>query len=433
MSDGIPSPAELRERAESAPQELSVETIRTAAVAEDWDTVRAAADALVTVGEAASERLPALLDAVASRLDGAGPKERNRGTTVLRDVAAEHPEAVTATVPALADRLDDEYPPVRVVAADALALAAAEDPDAVAPVADALGGALRSDHPEARRAGLSVARELAMAVPAALAPAVGALVSVVERPPGDSSDVGLRGPRDRTPKQLVDHDEASSARRFREREQATQALMEVVTADPGAFTGTDATTVDPPARKLATVAVRPDDRAIRKPILEVLAALAEAEPWALAPAVKPLSEFLAAGDADLRSLALAAHALGFAAVDGSVAATVAPAVPTLGTLAESEDADHRGAAVGLLAAVADYCPVAVAPLIGCCVDLLDPSEPWFVRANAARTLGQVGTVDGAGQPEDVLGALRRTMQTDPNDDVRSAASDALERLSDRHD
>jgi hypothetical protein len=147
--------------------------------------------------------------------------------------------------------------------------------------------------------------------------------------------------------------------------------------------------------------------------------VAASHPSAVEPAVSRLTALFDADRADLRAAAAAV----LADVADHCPDVVAPATERVATLlAEAEDETVRGEATAVLAGLARTRPErvrnagAVDPLVGA---LAADGTP--TRSNAAWILGRIGARDA----RDALAARR---QTDPELEVREAASWALDRL-----
>lgn len=372
-------------------------------------TAEAAAVALCDADEAVGSD-DGSLDALARILTGdaadADVDERMAAAGVLANVAAKRSDLAPDIVSTLRACLDD--PVTETIALRALATVAEGSPAAVDPALSAVGDRLTTAPLPTRQAAVQVLHARTDADPAAASEVVGSLVTAVTS--GDESSpetADLPGHE-----QLRRREDAVAGDRFRL--QVAAVLEDVAAAKPGA--------VGPELDRLGPVLDLETTRNVhlRERVAEVARVAAGAAPDTAVELAPSLVALLDASRMPSSLRGASAGALASLADVRPEATTerAKTAVPALETLQTDDEPSVRAQASTLLSYVAKRHPDSVVPVTDSLVEALD-DDHVPVRASVVWTLAALDT-------NRARAALRETVETDPDDDVRALASELLE-------
>jgi hypothetical protein len=228
----------------------------------------------VVLDDVAPESIPA--DELRAALESERSLVRQRGARVCVALAEDDVDRIRPFVDALGSALRDDNAGVRQTAASALRAVAAVDADAVAGVVDDVVALTRSDLPDIRLAGAELLAEVAKERPAACASVVDGLVETLDGPragaDGDSFAADVADPG--TEEAIRQRDRESREYGRRARELLSNVLVAVADDSPAAV----ADRVDAVADLAAT-----DDEIVRGAALDTLGALARESPEAVQP------------------------------------------------------------------------------------------------------------------------------------------------------
>lgn len=343
---------------------------------------------------------------------------RKTGALLVGELADDF-EAIEPLVPelyALIERTDDPGEQlVRFKALPALSRIGRTRPDAVRPALPALADALDDDVLAVRRHAIDAISHLAAADPDSLVDHVEDVAAVLEAENVDSG--AFEGDRvkrrqrslSRRAEQTQAHSEGMTVTL-----RAAETLADVAEHRPEAVTSV----LEDVAAALADAHPKISD-----PLTRLLGHVAEDDPAAIEPVLPTLGAALRDADETARRRLVRVLAGAAEAHPEEVASAAAPAAPAvLDSMADWDDR-ARGFAVGVLSYVAESHPEALEGRTAEIVELLD-SERAYVRANAAWTLGYLGT-------ESATEALRELRETDPDREIREVAARALEMTESR--
>jgi HEAT repeat protein len=400
---------DLRQQAEADPSRVSPDAlVRALSIyPEEADAV---GKVLATLDEAGEARHA--VAAVADCLRDDDETVRAGAASALHDYLDKRSEPDTDLLKPLTRRLDDEYGVARRQAGAALRAMARKDPTVAVTATDRLPALLDGANPRQTKIGLDLVEMVvetdAEAAVDLLAPLLEMLDSLPEMEAGvipvDGAGMGGGGP-------AYDQYTSSAEQSQRLRIRLAALAHEILVSRPSA--------VNDHLDAVCTVLETVDAGAVRAHLAEALGHVADGDPDTVASAVAPLGALLA--DDDQGVVVAAAWALGILAETHPqrVADVTAGHVESLEQLL-SGDENAQTVSVGLLSYVCENRPEVVDGISEALVAQLAADSP-NVRAMAAVGLGRAGVTDAA--PE-----LRNRAENDPDEDVRAAAADAVDRL-----
>lgn len=413
--------SELSERVTEDPSNVTVGELDELVGEAVDDPDGPATEALSAVLEAEPDRAATVGAALADRLDADRPAvELGSALFLLREFAELHPEEAAPLAPTVFDVLDHEHPTVEDRAVRALEPLGTSNTTAVADRVDAVEEMLADDRVVHRAVGVELAVALAEDDPGAAGPLLDGLLTVAETeyesPVQDADPNTLDispGPPGEQPQALVDDDRQQRMRHDALRERAAVGIALLAEHDPGALA--------PHAASVGEAIDATDWPVLQYGLVDALAPVAEAHPEDAMVALDPLVDSL---DPDIRSQdrARAALALSFLADadEQRVADAVEDRLDAVLDLLEADEPEVQSAGAGLLMYVGEQSPDRVAEATDLLLDMLDAEDP-SVRGSAAWVLGIAGD-------EDARDRLQAVAESDPDEEVRSAAEQALTRL-----
>ncbi|MFC6975243.1 HEAT repeat domain-containing protein [Halomicroarcula sp. GCM10025709] len=222
---------------------------------------------------------------------------RRRGARVCAALAADDVDAVRAFVDTLGRLLRDDDPGVVQAAAAALTEVATADPDAATPVLDDATALADSTLGGVQIAGAQLLGAVAKRRPDRCTPVVAALLDRLVRPPDhtESQSVAARV-EDSVTQRTIQHYEQEERERERVARQVfANVVVAVAEADPSALAGHVETVAE-----VATA----EDPVVRGAALDILAAVARESPRAVDPVAETVIACLDADERVLRARAV---------------------------------------------------------------------------------------------------------------------------------
>jgi HEAT repeat protein len=344
-------------------------------------------------------------------------ERRNTAAQFVTALAREHRGAAAPATEALISLLDDEYALARKSAAEALQWIGGEEPERLLPAVEYLPGLFESDLPQTRQTAVVLAWEVAGTDASALAPILDALLGVLEEevPEADPSETLAQAQANREQAEAIrDHHREMQQDVRQARERTGVVIAGVADAAPGAV----AARVD----GILSILDGESDPVVQGSLVEAVGIVAQHDPDPVAESgVAPVAgDLLDHEDRGLAAKAAWTLAMLAERYPDPVREATLPRIEAVRVLLDEEEAWSRGTAASLLGYLADSDPEAVDPARERLIELLD-DEAAYVRGSAAMTLGDLGE-------ETVREKLETMAAEDPDEEVRSAAAAALERL-----
>ena len=298
----------------------------------------------------------------------------------LARLAEADPSTGLTAVPVLTTELQGSDPAIQADAVTILSSVAQEHPEEVTPAAEDIIEFLASEaDPDVLADAITIVAEIADSNPGAVVDAVPKLAAVLQ----DGS------PADAT---------------------ATTAIQRIAEAYPDAVV---------PITPQLTAYLGESDESHRIGALAILGILSKDYPDVAEDTIPTAIELL---DADRYKLRANAAGL-LADLADAYPDQVKPVVPRAIELLDDSDEKARYNATSILARIAKTDPDAVEPAIEPLIDALDEGFA-YARSNACWALGYLAA-------EDALERLRDIEETDPNEEVRHAASVAIDEIEER--
>lgn len=417
MLEDDPDIESLFERAADDPKTITAEELERIldAIGEGYEAETEALFLIVQEKPAFTRRV---IDRTTTVLRSGEFEERAKAGRILAAIASHHPDQVADVAPKLIDAIDEEeFSGIYNAILESLTYVAQADPEAVTLLRSELPSLLRDDLPTARRHAADIARTLASSDPENCTPLIAALLEVVGNRYESASESFDSRTMSGVPEQMVKKDTEAAQEQNRIRGRAAEALAEIARADPEAMIGETDELVELLRTEPSPL---PHDE-----LLEIVAVIAQERPAAITEAIDPLVELLRAESETAETKATAAWILALLSEvnEDRVTDAVRPVVPTVIDLLDADDTPARGAAASLLMYVADRHPDRVVAATEPLLVLLDDDAP-FIRGSAAWVLGRVGDID-------IRDRLADVAESDPDEEVREAASQAVELIDDR--
>ena len=404
-------PARLRERAASEPATVEPGAVARALEANPGEAA-AVGDVLRSLD--GSERGAAAVAATADRLAHDDDAVRAGAASALGVYLDDSRTADPAVVRSLAARFDDEYGVARREAGIALRALARDSPEAALEAVDSLPELLDPSDPQLTAIGLDLVETVVEADTGAAVDLLGPLLETVRATP-DLTGGAVPTHGEGMGSGAVAHDQYESFARKNQRlrNRTASAIGEVLREEPLA--------VDTHRDVLVAVLESVDSGAVRVFLVEALGEVAETRPELVVPFVGTLGDLL--DDEDSGVVAAAAWTLGILGESHGqrVADVVATRVDSLERLL-SDGEEARVVSIGVLSYVCEHRPESTDRVAETLVEQLD-ADSSRVRAMTALALGHGGI-------EAAAAALDDLAETDPDEEVRAAAADALDHIRD---
>lgn len=356
---------------------------------------------------------------------------------VLARLGQRHPERAAAASPLLIEMTASDSVPIRNYALTALAAVSAERPATVREVGPRLAEYFDSTYPNARRRAVEIAATLSQTYPAEIAPHVPELATALQPPRTEDSAavIAERFATERTGRDSDDGESAtetvdesvfpaSVAEQFKlEREAGVGESVQNGIQQERAATAVsnvaahDVDTVTPHVNTLFEALTDDTTTETRRAVLDALYAISRHDPEAVMAGIEPVSSQLSASSEGTRGAAARVLAVCGEENPEYVTDVVGNPDPLVVELLDADHAWVRGAGVNLLSYIAEVAPDRVRPAVEEIVELLDVEE-LFIRGGAVWCLRYLG---GPVARE----ALRTTAESDPEEQVRRMADEAL--------
>lgn len=375
-------------------------------IASDEVPPEEAVDLLCNVAESDRDAVGDALDDLTTFVaTDASMEDRQSAITAIARYVTTRPAYAADVVSALGKVIDD--PAVGITVLRALAVIADETPEAVDSVLEEVGRRLTDDPIPARQSAVRILQRRTDDDPTAVSHLTSQLVDVVS----SSERSNVNDPRVPNYEHRRLQEQTVAEEQLRQRTAAV--LTELADADPD--------TVAPELDRLVQVLdpTTPRNPYLREQVLEIVQSVATVAPDTAVATVDSLVAVVESAHLPASLRAGAASTLATLA-DERFEATTEPtrtAIPALGDLLTAAEPTVRASAGILLSYVAQRYPEEVAPLTDTLTNRLD-DESISVRASAVWTLGYVG--NNASRD-----ALRETIDTDSDSDVRAVAAEFL--------
>lgn len=350
--------------------------------------------------------------AVADRLDHERDPVRAAAASAFHTYFTEQPVYDEAIVRSLGARLEDEYAVARRHAGAALRAVSHEHPRAVFEAIDQIPTLLDPDNPRVTSIGTDLV-EIAVETDAAAAiDLIGPVLKTLREIPSlEAGVIPAEGTGMSSSAPAHDQYESFAGETQQIRARLASIAREILVDQPSAVHGR----LDVVKDILESV----DAGSVRAPLAEAVGHVAVRDPDGVEPAIESLGSLLA--DDDPGVVGNAAWALGILGEShgdrvGDVAVTHLSSLQSL--LSGTENA--RIAGVALLSYVCESQSELAPKVVDALVDRLD-DDSTQVRTMAALALSHTDA-------ESAISALRSVAKSDPDEEVKTAATEALDRI-----
>ncbi|MFH5801439.1 HEAT repeat domain-containing protein [Haladaptatus sp. CMAA 1911] len=372
---------------------------------------------VVNVCEESPDRTEQVIRQLEIVFKGEDHEVREMATLVAVQLAESRPERLREFVPLLVDSLEDAPGPVADNAALALSQIASEYPSDIELAASRCGWLLDSELSFLRQRGLDIVVPVARAAPEKVVPVVPELVNLArERTCWEQPDRLDRVTSEITRREIAEASRREQIDREVQRARAILTLRLIAERRPA-----DLVSAITPLGRLLQTETNPQAQLA---LMNIISLVVNTDSEAVLPVLSKLTDTIRTScDSELQGAAIRIlAALGEDHLD-EVGPAVEELIPSITGLLRDDEPSTRGATAVLLTYGAEYQPEPIEPAVTDLRALLD-DEHEYVRGSAIWALGLVG--DDISRP-----VLQELSTSDPADQVRNAASEAIQMLEDR--
>lgn len=407
---------ELLATANEDPAAVTAETVQAAVRSVSPQEVPAMMRGIGIAINADETRTSELLEVLVAESSANDRETRLAATRGLVIMGIAAPDVLVDDLSVVLDRLDDEFAPIRAAAVRALGWLALDHLDAVLEHVDQLPPRLHDTNPYVGKATLDLLSRLADTEPVALVPIIEPLIDSLRDPPAFDDETTREWIRLHPDHEWEGQDPAKRDDRAGFLGVAASVVGPIAVERPEAMA--------PHVSDLITVIEREDLPAVRFRLLDAVQAVAETDPEAAAPALAVIAELFRTTENRLvrEQAGWTLTWLAAGDIDGT-GDELLGSLATIESCLESDRAEDRGAALGMLSYLAEREPEALAGVLPMVREAVDAGDPQH-RGMAIWTLAYAG--DGEDRER-----LHQCKRGDPNEHVRDAAGEALAVLEDR--